>query len=462
MSLSIVILAAGKGKRMFSDLPKVLHLLAGRPLLQHVIDTATGLPHRSLYVVCGHAAEHLREHFPSKKLRWVEQAEQLGTGHAVAQAINDIPDTDQVLILYGDVPLIGQATLERLTTAGGQTGIALLTRELAAPTGYGRIVRDAAGEVQAIVEEKDATQEQRKITEINTGILTAKAEWLKRWLQALDNKNAQQEYYLTDIIAAAVAENIPVATVRPDSAQEAQGVNDRLQLAALERGYQITQAENLMRQGVTLVDPARFDCRGELQSGRDVRIDINVIFEGRVTLGNHVNIGPNCRIRDSVLGDQVTVKANTVIENARIGDHCIIGPFARIRPQTELADNVTIGNFVEIKKSRIQKDSKVSHLTYIGDSEIGSDVNVGAGTITCNYDGVKKHKTVIGNNVFIGSNSQLVAPLKIGDNATVAAGTTVTKDVAPASLEYSKRERGVVENWQRPKSKDRKDKKDKK
>ncbi|MGI9230030.1 MAG: bifunctional UDP-N-acetylglucosamine diphosphorylase/glucosamine-1-phosphate N-acetyltransferase GlmU [Gammaproteobacteria bacterium] len=452
-SLSIVILAAGQGRRMHSDLPKVLHQLAGKPLLQHVINTATQLPHRAMYIVCGHGADELQARFPSPELHWVQQPQQLGTGHAVAQAMDAIPDTDQVLVLYGDIPLTTHRTLERLTEAAQQTGIAIMTGELPDASGYGRIVRDAAGTVQAIVEEKDADDAQRAITEINSGILTVEAKRLQPWLQALNNSNAGKEYYLTDIIAMAVAEGIAVPAISPDHWQEIQGVNDRQQLAELERYYQFGLAQYLMWNGVTLLDPTRFDCRGELQIGRDVSIDINAVFEGKVSIGNHVRIGPNCRISNASLGDHVIVKDNTVIEDARIGEHCSIGPFARIRPETELADHVAVGNFVEIKKSQVQSGSKINHLAYVGDSEVGKDVNIGAGAITCNYDGANKYKTVIGNDVFIGSNSQLVAPVTIGDHATIAAGTTVTKDVQASSLEANKRERKVVKNWQRPKKK---------
>ncbi len=455
MSLSIVILAAGKGRRMHSRLPKVLHQLADKPLLEHVINAASGLPHNAIYLVYGHGGEQLRACFPRAELAWaelvwVEQAEPLGTGHAVAQVIDRLPVTDDVLILYGDIPLISHRTLAHLVAAVAETGIALLVARLADASGYGRIVRDAAGEVVGIIEEPDASAEQRRITEVNTGMMVVKAKWLRRWLAALDNANAQAEYYLTDVVAAAVAEKILITTVMAEDEQEIKGVNDRAQLAELERHYQLRQAQTLMRQGVSLRDPARFDCRGSLTTGSDVMIDINAVFSGEVILGSHVTIEPGCQISHSTIGDHVTIKANTLIEDAVIGDHCTVGPFARIRPQTVLAEHVRVGNFVEIKKSTIQRNTRINHLSYVGDSEVGEAVNIGAGTITCNYDGLNKHKTVIGKHVFIGSNAALIAPLVIGDHATVAAGTTVTEDVKPNSLALNRLERKVVEDWRRP------------
>lgn len=450
MSLSVVILAAGQGRRMRSSLPKVMHKLAGKTLLARVLDTASRLPCRQIYVVYGEGGALAREAHPAPDAQWVEQKERLGTGHALAQVIDVIPDQDDVAVLYGDVPLLTQQTLEKLTAAAAETGFALLTAKLPDPTGYGRIIRDAQGKILKIVEEKDATDQEKSVREINTGTMAVKSRWLKKWLRKLSADNAQKEYLLTDIVAMAVAEDIAAHSVEPVSEMEIAGVNDPVQLAFLERYHQFTQAQALMRQGVTLADPARFDLRGELQAGADVFIDINVIIEGKVRLGNGVSIGPNCVVRDAELGDGVVVFSHCVIDNAIVGRGGKIGPFARIRPGTSLGEETQIGNFVEVKQSTIKAGSKANHLAYIGDSEVGAGVNIGAGTITCNYDGADKHKTRIGDDVFIGSNTELVAPVTINDGATIAAGATITKDVEAGALALSKREQKTIKNWRRP------------
>lgn len=450
MPLSVVILAAGQGRRMRSSLPKVMHKLAGKTLLARVLDTASRLPCRQIYVVYGEGGALARETHPVPDAQWVEQKERLGTGHALAQVIDFIPDQDDVAVLYGDVPLLTQQTLEKLTAAAAETGFALLTAKLPDPTGYGRIIRDAKGKILKIVEEKDATEREKSVREINTGTMVVKSRWLKKWLRQLSADNAQKEYLLTDIVAMAVAEDIAAHSVEPDSEMEIAGVNDRAQLAFLERYHQFIQAQALMRQGVTLADPARFDLRGELQAGADVFIDVNVVIEGKVRLGNGVSIGPNCVVRDAELGDGVAVFSHCVIDNAIVGRGGKLGPFARIRPGTSLGEETQIGNFVEVKQSTIKAGSKANHLAYIGDSEVGAGVNIGAGTITCNYDGAAKHKTLIGDDVFIGSNTELVAPVTINDGATIAAGATITKDVEAGALALSKREQKTIKNWRRP------------
>ena len=450
MPLSVVILAAGQGRRMRSSLPKVMHKLAGKTLLARVLDTASRLPCRQIYVVYGEGGALAREAHPAPDAQWVEQKERLGTGHALAQVIDFIPDQDDVAVLYGDVPLLAQQTLEKLTAAAAETGFALLTAKLPDPAGYGRIIRDAKGKILKIVEEKDATDQEKSISEINTGTMVVKSRWLKKWLRKLSDDNAQKEYLLTDIVAMAVAEDIAAHSVEPASEMEIAGVNDRAQLAFLERYHQFAQAQALMRQGVTLADPARFDLRGELQAGADVFIDVNVVIEGKVRLGNGVTIGPNCLVRDAELGDGVSVFSHCVIDNAIVGRGGKLGPFARIRPGTSLGVETQIGNFVEVKQSTIKSGSKANHLAYIGDSEVGAGVNIGAGTITCNYDGAAKHKTLIGDDVFIGSNTELVAPVTINDGATIAAGATITKDVEAGALALSKREQKTIKNWRRP------------
>jgi bifunctional UDP-N-acetylglucosamine pyrophosphorylase/glucosamine-1-phosphate N-acetyltransferase len=450
MSLTIIILAAGQGKRMKSRLPKVLHKLADRTLLEHVHVASLQLQSGNTFVVYGHGGELVKETLSQLPVKWVEQAQQLGTGHAVQQVIDAIPDADNVLILYGDVPLITYQTLSRLVAAAAESGFSLLTSELEDPSGYGRIVRNAAGHIQRIVEDKDATPDERAICEINTGMMTVKADRLKTWLGRLQNNNAQGEYYLTDVIQMAVDEGVVIASTSPESINEIMGVNSRAQLAELERYYQLVQANYLMTEGVTLMDPKRFDLRGSLEVGRDITIDINVIIEGSVSIGSDVVIGANCIIRDADIDDGVTILPNCVIENAVIGKGCRIGPFARIRPQTRLAEDVHIGNFVELKQADVGAGSKINHLSYVGDTEVGKNVNVGAGTITCNYDGAFKHKTIIEDDVFIGSDTQLVAPVRIGKGVTIGAGATVTKDVEPGALIHNKFERRVVKEWKRP------------
>jgi len=435
---------------MYSDLPKVLHCLAGQPLLSHVVTTALTLDPQQIYVVYGHGGEQVKQALTGQTIHWVQQIPQLGTGHAVAQAIPQIADDENVLILYGDVPLITSATLQQLITQTPQQNLGLLTVIFNNPQGYGRIVRDAQGQVQRIVEEKDADTLIKQIKEVNTGILLAPAKHLRRWLTQLKNDNVQHEYYLTDIIALAVTEGIAIQTRSPTAIEEVLGVNDRMQLAMLERYYQIQQVGRLMEQGVTVRDPARLDIRGTVQAGRDVVIDVNVIFEGHVTLGDRVTIGPHTIIRNTQIAQDVEILSHCVIEQATIGAGSRIGPFARIRPETQLAEQVHIGNFVEVKKSTVATGSKINHLSYIGDSDIGSRVNIGAGTITCNYDGANKHKTVIGDNAFIGSDTQFVAPVTIGAGATIGAGSTITKNAPADSLTVSRTKQQTIPGWQRP------------
>lgn len=449
MSLEIVILAAGQGTRMRSALPKVLHPVAGKPMLAHVIDTARGLGPSRIHVVIGHGADLVRERLQADDLNFVIQEQQLGTGHAVAQAAPFL-SADNVLILYGDVPLIEQPTLERLMAQATPEQLALLTVELDDPTGYGRIIRGADGEVRAIVEQKDATPEQRAIREGNTGILAAPRERLLVWLSRLSNSNAQGEYYLTDVIAMAVGDGLRVATAQPQVAMETQGANDRLQLSELERFFQQRVARRLMAQGVTLIDPARFDVRGEVSVGRDVSIDINVILEGQVEIEDDVQIGPNCYIKDSTLRRGAIIKANSHLEGAHVGPDSDVGPFARLRPGSVLERKVHVGNFVELKNAHLQDGVKVGHLTYLGDSEVGARSNIGAGTITCNYDGANKWRTSIGEDVFIGSNNSLVAPVDIGTGATTGAGSTITAEVPAGTLGVGRAKQRVIEGWKRP------------
>ena len=448
-SLSVVILAAGKGTRMYSDLPKVLHPLAGKPMVQHVIDTALKLGAQNVHLVYGHGGDLLKEKLSDQPLNWVLQAEQLGTGHAMQQAAPHFSDDEDVLMLYGDVPLISGETLQRLLAAKPQGGIGLLTVKLSNPTGYGRIVRENDN-VVGIVEHKDATAEQHKINEINTGILVASGRDLKRWLGKLNNNNAQGEYYITDIIALAHQEGHRIEAVHPERLSEVEGVNNRLQLSALEREYQSEQAQKLLLAGVMLLDPARFDLRGELLHGRDISIDTNVIIEGTVKLGDRVRIGTGCVLKDCVIGDDCEISPYTVIENATLATECTVGPFARLRPGADLAEKAHVGNFVEMKKARLGKGSKAGHLSYLGDAEIGDNVNIGAGTITCNYDGANKFKTIIGDDVFVGSDTQLVAPVTIGNGVTIAAGTTVTKNVAEKELVLSRVKQTHIQGWKRP------------
>ena len=454
-NLEVIILAAGQGKRMRSALPKVLHLLGGRPLLAHVLGAAEGLAPRAIHVVHGHGGAQVRAAFDEPRVRWVEQAEQLGTGHAVQQAIDAVADDALVLVLYGDVPLIRIETLRALLAEAERSGLGLLTAEVADPSGYGRIVRHPLGHVERIVEQKDATPEEAAIREINTGILAARAALLRRWLARLENRNAQREYYLTDVIAMAAAEGIEIVTRQPRATWEILGVNSKRELAELERIYQRQQADALLEQGVTLRDPARFDLRGELRCGSDVVIDVNVVLEGRVVLGDGVYLGPNSVIRDAEIGAGTQILANCVIEEAQIGAGCRIGPFARLRPGSRLAEDVHVGNFVEIKQSEIGAGSKANHLTYIGDTTIGRGVNVGAGTITCNYDGANKHRTIIGDRAFIGSNTALVAPVAVGAGATIGAGSVITRDVPADELAVARGEQRNIKGWKRPTKKDK-------
>ncbi|MGH8479188.1 MAG: bifunctional UDP-N-acetylglucosamine diphosphorylase/glucosamine-1-phosphate N-acetyltransferase GlmU [Gammaproteobacteria bacterium] len=450
MLLNVVILAAGQGKRMRSALPKVLHRLGGKPLLEHACLAARDLQPEQIYVVYGHAGEQVRDALGYLGVRWVEQDRQLGTGHAVAQVLPFIGTGATVLVLYGDVPLITPETLDRLVKASHGGRLSLLTVELPDPSGYGRIVRDADAHVQRIVEDRDASPAERAICEVNTGMMAVSAALLKPWVARLENRNVQGEYYLTDVIAMAVAEGAAVEPVGPASVFEVMGVNDRVQLAELERHYQRCQAKQLMRQGVTLLDPGRFDLRGELQTGQDVVIDVNVVLEGRVRLGDRVTIGPNNYLRDADIGDDAAILPNCVIEGAEIGRGARVGPFSRLRPETRLAEAVHVGNFVEVKKSSVQSGTKINHLSYIGDAEIGRDTNIGAGTITCNYDGANKHKTLIGEGVFIGSDTQLIAPVKVGDGATIGAGTTLAQDAPPGQLTLGRARQTTIAGWERP------------
>ena len=449
LKLNIVILAAGQGTRMKSALPKVLHPLAGVPLVQHVINTSKKLQPEIINVVYGHGGELVQQRVNDQDINWVLQAEQLGTGHAVDQVKAQLNDEQLVLILYGDVPLIKEATLIQLLSQA-KDGFSLLTVELENPKGYGRIVRGSDGLVKNITEEKDASEEVKKITEVNTGILAVNASLLKGWLTQLDNSNAQKEFYLTDIIAMAVKDGYKVETTQPDNEHEVMGVNNRIQLAELERYFQLEQANKLMQDGITLADPSRIDIRGEIRHGRDISIDVNTVFEGLVSIGDNVSIGANCVIKDSVIADNVEILAMSILDNATVGAGSKVGPFARLRPEARLAENTHIGNFVEIKKSAIGVGSKVNHLTYIGDSIIGKNVNIGAGTITCNYDGANKHQTVIEDNVFVGSATQLVAPVKLGKNSTIGAGSTITVDVAADELAITRVKQKSITGWKRP------------
>lgn len=448
--LDILILAAGQGTRMRSARPKVLHDIAGKAMLQHVIDRARTLGTANLKVIIGHGAEQVQAVISGPDIEWVAQHEQLGTGHAVQQALPVLDSKAVCLILYGDVPLTDPATMARLIELVDQDAMALLTVQLADPSGYGRILRDQSGAVQAIVEHKDASDAQRQISEVNTGIMAVRSEDLLRWLPALSNDNAQGEYYLTDIIAMAVADGRTVRTAEPDNEQEVQGVNDKRQLAMLERWYQQQQALQLMTQGATLRDPERIDIRGELRIGQDVMIDVNTVFEGQVNLGDAVSIGPNCLIINSRIEAGVEIKANSVIEDSVVERDCVVGPFARLRPGTRLEAGARIGNFVEVKKSHIGKGSKVNHLSYIGDADIGVNANIGAGTITCNYDGVNKSKTRIGDGAFIGSNTALVAPVEVGNNATVGAGSVINKNVDDGVLAVARGSQKTIRSWKRP------------
>jgi bifunctional UDP-N-acetylglucosamine pyrophosphorylase/glucosamine-1-phosphate N-acetyltransferase len=449
LGLTTIILAAGLGKRMRSDLPKVLQPLAGRPLLSHVLDTARALKADDIAVVYGHGGDRVQAACAADDLRWALQAEQLGTGHAVQQAAPGIPDDNRALVLYGDVPLLTVATLQRLIDETAADAVSVLTVDLQDPTGYGRIIR-MRGRVVASIEENDATDEQRAVTEINTGVMIAPGAKLKGWLNALGNDNAQGEYYLTDVVAMAVRDGVAVKGIKAEDGTEVMGINDKKQLAEAERALQARLVNELMAKGVGFADPARVDIRGKLTCGKDVFIDVNNIFEGEVSLGDGARIESNNLIRDSYLGCSTLVHPNCHIDGARTGSHCEIGPFARLRPGATLADKVKIGNFVEVKKSTIADGSKVNHLSYIGDTEIGTGVNVGAGTITCNYDGANKHRTTIGDNVFIGSGVNLVAPVNIGDGATIGAGSTITKPAPAGELTLERAKQVTVSGWKKP------------
>ena len=448
--LSVIILAAGEGKRMKSALPKVLQPLAGRPLLQHVIGTARELAPAAIYVVYGHGGEHVREALKEEPVTWVAQRERLGTGHAVLQALPHIAPEHTVLVLYGDVPLIGAATLTQLLGLAGPQRLGLLTVKLDDPRGYGRIVRTARGLVQRIVEEKDATRGELAVRECNTGVLACGARRLQNWLAKVKPHNAQGEYYLTDVIALAVRDKVTVSALVAPVSTEVLGVNDKAQLAQLEAVRRAQVAQQLLLGGVTLADPARLDVRGTLDYGSDVFLDVNVVFEGRVRLGDRVRIGPGCVIRNSDIGADTQVFAHCVIDSAVIGAHCNIGPFARFRPSSTLAAGVHIGNFVEVKNSQLAEGSKANHLSYVGDAQVGARVNLGSGTIIANYDGANKHRTLIEDDVHTGSNSVLVAPITVGAGATIAAGSTVVRSVPAGKLTVARARQATVENWQRP------------
>jgi bifunctional UDP-N-acetylglucosamine pyrophosphorylase/glucosamine-1-phosphate N-acetyltransferase len=452
MPLEIVILAAGQGKRMRSKLPKILHPLAGRPLLGHVLETARALEPRRIVVVHGNGADQVRAAFADARIEWALQAEQLGTGHAVQQALPSISPDAEVLILYADVPLVRPATLRRLLDAG-RDGLAVMTAEVSDPTGYGRIVRQGSGDVARIVEQRDASSEELALREINAGFMAMSARRLSAWLGKLTNRNAQKEYYLTDVVALAVAERLPVRAVRVEDEWEVAGVNSKRELAAIERRYQSVQAQRLLDEAVTLADPARIDVRGELSCGTDVAIDVNCVFEGSVTLAEGVRIGPNCLLRNVRIGAGTEVLAFSHLEDSEIGARCRLGPYARLRPGNSLADEVHVGNFVELKASRIGKGSKANHLSYIGDSEVGSAVNVGAGTITCNYDGAAKHRTIIEDECFIGSDTTLVAPVRVARGSYIGAGSTINKDTPAGQLTLSRARQVSLPAWKPPKKK---------
>lgn len=454
MRADIVVLAAGQGSRMKSSLPKVLHRIAGKPMLEHVIlnalHTQKNVGGGKVHVVIGHGARQVKTALSHYDLNWVVQEEQLGTGHAVQQVLPDCKDADIVLVLYGDVPLIHSSSLQSLLAASNGERLGLLTINLANPSGYGRIIRDRFGNIQAIVEDKDATPEQLAINEVNTGIMAIPGNKVNGWVNSLKNENVQHEFYLTDIVSIAAAENTPVIHVQPQIPSEVEGVNTRIQLMELERAYQQQLANTLMINGVTIIDSNRLDIRGDVKTGQDITLDINVVLEGNVELADNVYIEPGCVIRNSVIGEGVIIKAHSILEDVVVASGCEIGPFARLRPGTELKEKAKVGNFVEIKKTVIGKGSKVNHLSYVGDTDVGDGVNVGAGTITCNYDGVNKFKTIIGDGAFIGSNSSLVAPVTIGRSATTGAGSTITRDIPDEQLAVARGKQRNIEGWQRP------------
>lgn len=447
MNLDVVILAAGQGTRMRSNLPKVLHAVAGKPMLAHVLDSARALSPRQIHVVIGHGAESVRATFAADDVNWVVQEQQLGTGHAVAQVLAHTEGADQLLVLYADVPLLRLASLQRLTSLAGADKLGLLTVDMSDPSGYGRIVRDAADRVQAIVEQKDASPQQLLIHESNTGIMALPGAKARAWLTSLSSDNAQGEYYLTDVVAMAVAESLPVVVAQPEDELEVMGANNRQQLAVLERAWQRREAERLMAAGVTLIDPSRLDVRGEVTVGRDIEIDVNVVLQGRVVIEDNVRIEANVVIRDAHIAAGSVIKAFSHIEGAQVGQACEVGPYARLRLGTCLHDGSKVGNFVETKKTTLGAGSKINHLSYVGDAEVGRGVNIGAGTITCNYDGVNKFVTRIEDGVFVGSNSALVAPVTLGEGSTIAAGSTITADVPADNLAFGRARQTLRADW---------------
>jgi bifunctional UDP-N-acetylglucosamine pyrophosphorylase/glucosamine-1-phosphate N-acetyltransferase len=449
MNLDVVILAAGQGTRMRSRLPKVLQPLAGRPLLAHVMDMAAGLDDARLHVVYGHGGDQVPARFADRQVSWVEQAEQLGTGHAVEQAMPGIADDATVLVLYGDVPLVRPETADSLIEAATR-GVALLTVRMDDPTGYGRIVRDRDGRVTSIVEQKDADAEERSIDEVNTGLMAVPADRLRDWLSRLDNANAQGEFYLTDIVALAVADRVPVAAVQAGDPEEVMGVNDKVQLAEAEAAVRRRRVDELMEQGATVADPARVDVRGKVTCGQDVFLDVGVVLEGEVRLDDRARVGPYCIVRDSHIGEGAEIHPYSLVEGAEVGIGCSVGPFARLRPGAQLETGAKVGNFVEVKNSRLGEGSKANHLSYVGDTTVGRDTNIGAGTITCNYDGANKHRTVIGDRVFIGSGVELVAPVEIEEGATIGAGSTISKRAPAETLTVARSRQVSIRGWQRP------------
>ena len=452
--VNFVILAAGKGTRMRSAIPKVLHKVSGRSMLGHVVAAVESLGKAKKIIVTGHGAEQVEQQFKSPTTIFTQQKEQLGTGHAVQMAIPALCSDAVVIVLYGDVPLIRPSTIEKILDVVTDTTMGLLTINLENPQGYGRIVRNGQQEITEIIEQKDASVEQLKITEVNTGVLALRSTQLREWLPKITNNNAQGEYYLTDLVAIARAEGVEVISVNPESATEVEGVNNRIQLSQLERAHQRQLAEVLMESGTSLADPARFDQRGELNAGTDNFIDINCVFNGSVTIGSNVSIGANCQISDSTIGDGVSILPNTIIESSVVGDRAVVGPFARLRPGTKMESDTKVGNFVETKKTLVGKGSKINHLSYVGDAQLGENVNIGAGTITCNYDGVSKHKTDLGDGVFVGSNSTLVAPIKVDKGGFIAAGSTVTTEVPSDSLAVGRAKQRNIKGWKRPTKKE--------
>ena len=452
--VNFAILAAGKGTRMRSSLPKVLHKLSGRSMLGHVVAAVESLGKAKKIIVTGHGAEQVEQQFKSPTTIFTQQKEQLGTGHAVHMAVPELCSDAVVIVLYGDVPLIRPATIQKILAVVTESTMGLLTINLDQPTGYGRIVRNTKGDITEIIEQKDASVEQLKITEVNTGVLALQSSQLRDWLPKITNNNAQGEYYLTDLVAIAREAGVEIVSVNPESATEVEGVNNRVQLSQLERAHQRQLAEVLMESGTSLADPARFDQRGDLSAGTDNFIDINCVFNGSVTIGSNVSIGANCQISDSTIGDGVSILPNTIIESSVVGDRAVVGPFARLRPGTRMESDTKVGNFVETKKTLVGKGSKINHLSYVGDAQLGENVNIGAGTITCNYDGVSKHKTDLGDGVFVGSNSTLVAPIKVDKGGFIAAGSTVTTEVPSDSLAVGRAKQRNIKGWKRPTKKE--------